>query len=164
MTLQNWEPIEKLLSTPQKAVQKIKSDIETLWREAEQMKGNDIERNAEISNIQSIIYAGLYVFVHKSIMEGEDTIEVAAKKLQFLKENPDSAGNHDKQRLPIIQWTNLMNSIALQGNKTRLSDFILNAEVRAAKKRLMAAVGKADADRIQDEWYIENSALFNYSK
>lgn len=154
------EPIEKLLSTPRKAVQKIRPDIENLWRESEAMKGNDTERNAEIANVQSIIYAGLYTFVHSSIMEGEDTIEAAMERLRFLKENPESAGNHEKQRIPVIQWTNLMNNIALKGKRTRLSDFIMNEDVREAQKRLIVAVGKADADRIQDEWYYENKVLF----
>lgn len=89
------ELLEPLIT---QVIQEVADAVLDLWNLAESLIGNDELRNAEIRNIQSIIYAALDEYVNGDWSMGDYYVHGIGERLQQLQKNPDSAGNHEQQR------------------------------------------------------------------
>ena len=153
------EILERALTPDTPIIKHLSPEVRGLWQRAEGLMNGSEARNAELRNIQSIILAMVENLSAGSFSDADNTLDSVQKRLDALEKDPENAGKHEFMAAAET-WSSFMTSIALRGNKTKLLDFIMDKEVRAAKLRLEVQIGKEKASQVMDAWYIENGVLF----
>lgn len=76
----------------------LRQSVKQLYFSCDELETDDELRNAELANIRQIIHVAVQDIIDGNISDADETLTLVKKRLNFLAENPGSAGNHEAHR------------------------------------------------------------------